>query len=195
MEPWFLAQQEQGHPPPLPMGVKHLFPPTMKLLLSEEFIFPPLLFLLMSQTRHQRRMLWVSRTLLEVQCLRKTFPRAGPLGELSAKEMGFQHIFAPLSSAKHRHEAAQHLTCGGLMGYLALSNTKIQAPKAITSLGASIQACNQEQKLQRGGDSSAPLAYLQVTELLADTRKLSQAFFLSWRLAEPSLLSPAFLGN
>lgn len=141
MEPWSLAQQEKGHPPSFPMGVKHLFPPTQKLLLGEEFLFPPLHFLLVSQTCHQRRMLWMSRTLLEVQCLRKTFPRAGPLGVLSAKEMGFQHFFAPLPSAKHRHEAAQQyqvvtLICGGSVGYLALSNMQIKAQKAITRVVA-----------------------------------------------------------
>ena len=100
---------------------------------------------------------------MKSKCLRKTFPRAGPPGVLSAEEMGFQHLFAPLSSAKRRHEAAQQeqavaLTCGGSMGYLALSNMKIQTPKAITSCGVSIQACNQGQKQQLGGDSSVPFA-------------------------------------
>lgn len=79
----------------------------------------------------------MSRVPLEVQCLRKTFPRAGPLGVLSGKEMGFQHLFAHLASTKHRHKVAQQeqavtLTCGDLLGYLALSNMKIQAPKAIS---------------------------------------------------------------
>ena len=48
MELQSLAQQEQGHPPSLLMGVKQLFPLTLKLLLGKEFLFPPLLFLLVS---------------------------------------------------------------------------------------------------------------------------------------------------
>lgn len=81
----------------------------------------------------------------------------------SVKEMGFQRFFAPLPSAKNRHEAAQQeqaatLTSGASVGYLAPSSMKIKGQRALTSHGMSIQACNQGQKRQMGGDSTVPLA-------------------------------------
>lgn len=196
MEPWSLAQQEQGHPPSLPMGMKHLFPPTWKLLLGEGFLFPPLLFLLVSQTCHQRRMLWMSRTVLEVQCLRKTLPRAGPLGVLSAKEVGFQHLFAPLPSAKHRPARAScHLDLWGLSGLPGSQQHEDQGTKGYHKPWGEHPSLQSGTGTAAGRRQCCSPCCLQATELPEDTKQLSQALLSSQRLAEPSLLSPAFLSK
>lgn len=52
--------------------------------------------------------------------------------------------------------ASCYLELWGSVGYLALSNVKMKAPKAITSHGVSIQAFNQGQKLQLEGDGAVP---------------------------------------
>lgn len=63
----------------------------------------------------------MARSLLDIQCLRKTIPRAGPLCVLYAKQMDFQYVFAPLLSVKYSHEAVQkkascHFDLWGLDG-------------------------------------------------------------------------------
>lgn len=117
----------------------------------------------------------MSRTFLEFQCLRKSFPRVGTLGVLSEKEMGFQNILPKCEAAQQ--EQAVALTCVGSMDYLALGNMKIQAPKSITSLGLCIQVCHQRQKMQLGGDSDVPFGTCGSQDFLQTLGICLRSFF------------------